>query len=131
MVYESNELARASRAGDGLHAGVVGDCADTAGVHRVCHDGHWRSDHGSSQAHDRPDWRMSWELIAGGLALIFGAFGWWRVERHGAKKGELRQARRERDAARADDEVAARPPLTPAESVGVLRRVRDAYSRRR
>jgi hypothetical protein len=58
------------------------------------------------------------------IALVAGGVGWWRIEKHGALKGELKQAEGERDAAQDDDKIAASPPLTSDESVGVLRRLR-------
>jgi len=65
------------------------------------------------------------------LALVGGGVGWSQVRKHGQNIERLKQAEGERDAAREQNEIAARPPLTGAESVGVLRRVREAYVGRR
>lgn len=77
---------------------------------------------------------MSAEIVAGIVAflllLIGGGAGWVQVRKHGAIDGKLKQAKGERDAARKDDKIAARPPLTGRESVGVLRRLRARFSSR-
>jgi hypothetical protein len=64
------------------------------------------------------------------LTLVGGAAGWSQIRKHGALSGKLKRTKEERDAARDDDEIAALPPLTSSESVGVLRRLRARISGR-
>lgn len=66
-----------------------------------------------------------WSLVKGGLAALFGALGWWRIEKHGEERAERRHAEDERDEAREIAERRARPIETPEQRRESARRELD------
>ncbi len=78
---------------------------------------------------------MSIELIGGivalVLALVGGGVGWSQIRKHGRELEKRKRAEGERDAAIEEAEIAARPPLSGAQSVDALRGLRASWWRRK
>ena len=64
------------------------------------------------------------------FSVVIGV-GWWQIRKSGALKGKLEQTEDERDAAIREAELAARPPLSGAQSLSVLRQLLARQKRNR
>ena len=71
---------------------------------------------------------ISGSIVAGVVALIMmllgGGLSWREIKKHGRTDQKLEEAKKEREDAIREVEIGARPPLTGAESLAVLRKLR-------